>query len=647
MKRCFYIFSTLFLSFIFINNINALSASANIKCNQLSYNGETTCNVYLNVDEGKLQNISVDALDVVSGADIVSINGEYTNVLANDSVVSNGDKIGYFKVKSSGYGSAKVSISINAKDESGNNVSVKAGTYSFNILSPVATLSSITINSSLISGFNSNTYKYNISDINEESITLGAVPTVSGTTVSGIGNKKLSCGANSVNINTVSTDKSKKLTYTLNINRVCDDNVSLKGITLSSGSLMPAFNADTLEYKVSVDTNTEKISINPLKDDKQTVTGAVNDAKLAFGDNSFQIKVTSQSGKTKIYKIIVNRADDRSNNALLSSLTIDNGKLNFDKNIFVYDVRVLNEIDTINVVAASEDTKAKVDLETPKKLTVGDNKVVVKVTAENGSTQEYIINIKRLEEGEVLGDNPNAANIIITGYNINFNPTVTSYNLKLDNKTKKLNISVIMQEEGATYQINGNNDLKDGDIITINTTSMDGTQNTYKIIIEKSHMMLYILIIAIVLLIGSIVAIVIVVLKKKNKNPRIKKEKNIKQEQVENIEAISNQEASEIQEINNKINTLKEEQEVLKEKEEQRQNIFDKYRKENKGLMDLDQLRELDPTQNGQTAYGNRGHSEEYDRIEITEDQTKQCSKCGHRINFSSEVCPYCGKEFQ
>ena len=39
--------------------------------------------------------------------------------------------------------------------------------------------------------------------------------------------------------------------------------------------------------------------------------------------------------------------------------------------------------------------------------------------------------------------------------------------------------------------------------------------------------------------------------------------------------------------------------------------------------------------------------SEEYERIEITEDQTKQCPKCGHRINFSSAVCPYCGKEFQ
>ena len=79
-----------------------------------------------------------------------------------------------------------------------------------------------------------------------------------------------------------------------------------------------------------------------------------------------------------------------------------------------------------------------------------------------------------------------------------------------------------------------------------------------------------------------------------------------------------------------------------------KKSVFGKYRDDsNEGPMSFDELKELDPTQNGQSAYGNHGHSEEYERIEITEDQTKQCPKCGHRINFSSLVCPYCGKEFK
>ena len=654
MKKYFYCFSLILFAFVCMNSVDAVSASINIKCNSLKFNKDATCNVFASVSGGQIEGISVDSLDVVSGSDVVIIKEDYISVLANDSKVSNGDKIGYFTVKAIGYGTSKVSLALNAKSSAdGSNVSIKPGVFTFNILSPVATLSSITVNGSLVNGFSSTVYKYNVDSISSDSVSIGAVATAPGTSVSGTGNHKLKCGSNTLKINTVSGDKSKKLTYTLNINRKCDDNTSLKGITLSSGTLSPIFSADTLEYKVSVDTNVEKMSIDVSKEDNQKVSGLVKDAKLAFGDNTFSIKVTSESGKSKTYKIVVNRADNRSNNALLGSITIDNGKLNFDKNVFMYDVRVLNEVSTINVVATPEDSKAKVEVDSPKSLKEGDNKVVIKVTAENGATQEYSINVKRLKVGEVLGDNPNIANIIITGYNINFNPMTTSYNLKLDNKTKSLSISVVMQEEGATYQINGNNDLKNGDIITINTTSMDGTQNTYKIIIEKSNAQMFILIGAGVLLVASISAIIVVMVKKRKgaSGLRLDSPKKDKTKDIEMVDAISNQDSvsSEVEEINNKINTLREETDELKEQEKNNgmEKNLKKYKKDTSGPMSFDQLRELDPTQNGQSAYGNHGHSEEYERIEITEDQTKQCPKCGHRINFSSAVCPYCGKEFQ
>ena len=654
MKKYFYCFSLILFAFVCMNSVDAVSASINIRCNSLKFNKDATCNVFASVSGGQIEGVSVDSLDVVSGSDVVIIKEDYISILANDSKVNNGDKLGYFTVKSIGYGTSKVSLALNAKSSAdGSNVSIKPGVFTFNILSPVATLSSITVNGSLINGFSSTVYKYNVDSISSDSVSIGAVATAPGTSVKGTGNHKLKCGSNTLKINTVSGDKSKKLTYTLNINRKCDDNTSLKGITLSSGTLSPVFSADTLEYKVSVDTNVEKMSIDVSKEDNQKVSGLVKDAKLAFGDNTFSIKVTSESGKSKTYKIVVNRADNRSNNALLGSITIDNGKLNFDRNVFMYDVRVLNEVSTINVVATPEDSKAKVEVDSPKSLKEGDNKVVIKVTAENGATQEYSINVKRLKVGEVLGDNPNIANIVITGYNINFNPMTTSYNLKLDNKTKSLSISVVMQEEGATYQINGNNDLKNGDIITINTTSMDGTQNTYKIIIEKSNAQMFILIGAGVLLVASISAIIVVMVKKRNgaSGLRLDSPKKDKTKDIEMVDAISNQDSvsSEVEEINNKINTLKEETDELKEQEKNNgmEKNLKKYKKDTSGPMSFDQLRELDPTQNGQSAYGNHGHSEEYERIEITEDQTKQCPKCGHRINFSSKVCPYCGKEFQ
>ena len=104
--------------------------------------------------------------------------------------------------------------------------------------------------------------------------------------------------------------------------------------------------------------------------------------------------------------------------------------------------------------------------------------------------------------------------------------------------------------------------------------------------------------------------------------------------------------SSEVQEINDKINEIKEKKELLNEQERDKNkaNVFGKYRvNTSNDPMSFDELKELDPTQNGQSTYGNHGRSEEYERIEITEDQTKQCPKSGHRINFSSAVCPYCG----
>ena len=219
MKRYFYCFSLILFTFIFMNSVNAVSASINIKCNSLKFSGEATCNVFASVSGGQIEGISVDSLDVVSGSDVVIVKEDYVSILANDSKVSNGDKIGYFKVKAIGYGTSKVSLALNAKNSAdGSNVSIKPGVFTFNVLSPVATLSSITVNGSLVNGFSSTVYKYNVDSIDTESVSVGGGATASGTNISGFGNHKLKCGSNSLKINTLSSDKSKKLTYTLNIN---------------------------------------------------------------------------------------------------------------------------------------------------------------------------------------------------------------------------------------------------------------------------------------------------------------------------------------------------------------------------------------------------------------------------------------------
>ena len=65
---------------------------------------------------------------------------------------------------------------------------------------------------------------------------------------------------------------------------------------------------------------------------------------------------------------------------------------------------------------------------------------------------------------------------------------------------------------------------------------MDGTQNTYKIIIEKSNAQLFILIGAGVLLVASITAIIVVMVKKRKD---ISKGKTDKTNDIDVVDSVS------------------------------------------------------------------------------------------------------------
>jgi len=101
--------------------------------------------------------------------------------------------------------------------------------------------------------------------------------------------------------------------------------------------------------------------------------------------------------------------------------------------------------------------------------------------------------------------------ITIDGYDLKFTPEIKNYTLKIGSETK-LNINTNIEENKVT--INGNNELKNGSIITI---TIDGdSKETYVINIKKSEfpIIYFIIIISILLLINLIR---IIMKNKKNK----------------------------------------------------------------------------------------------------------------------------------
>lgn len=266
----------------------------------------------------------------------------------------------------------------------------------------------------------------------------------------------------------------------------------LKDIKLSRGILTPSFSKNVYNYTVTVDPKVDKISIDGIKNDQnQKIEGEVINHNLKYGKNNFALSVTNGNSSKRTYQIVINRQDNRDTNTNLSSLLLNEGTINFSPTTYEYEAKVLNEITEANIIATPEKQTSTVKIEGEKNLKEGENIITVTVKSEKGNEKKYRIRLTRLKKGETLGDNANIKKITIKGYNLNFDYDKQEYKLVIK-REKQLDIKVTMDDPSASFKIMGNNDLKDGSIIQIITTSNDGkNSNNYSIEITKPDYTIY------------------------------------------------------------------------------------------------------------------------------------------------------------
>ena len=83
----------------------------------------------------------------------------------------------------------------------------------------------------------------------------------------------------------------------------------LKSLTVEGYELLPEFDEDTLEYTVSVPPTTTTVNIDATKKDSKSKIEGTGEFPVEEGTNNFKVIVTSESGSTKEYTIIVNVED--------------------------------------------------------------------------------------------------------------------------------------------------------------------------------------------------------------------------------------------------------------------------------------------------------------------------------------------------
>ena len=176
----------------------------------------------------------------------------------------------------------------------------------------------------------------------------------------------------------------------------------------------------------------------------------------------------------------------KSNNADLEFIEItdyNNNKMTytpeFNSGVYEYTLEVSSDIKKLNYTVKAVDEKANIVISDNAyhELVSGDNnRIVITVTAEDGTQKAYYINVKR----NVMETDATLKSLTISNVpEFKFKPDKFTYNLKLDKKIKKLNIDYETISENAIVTITGNDKLKDGSKVKILVTAEDGSKREY------------------------------------------------------------------------------------------------------------------------------------------------------------------------
>ena len=220
-------------------------------------------------------------------------------------------------------------------------------------------------------------------------------------------------GAGSNTVKVAVTKDGLTTTYTLTLFRLETRAASTAGpggltsLTVSEGTLSPAFDPPTLQYGVDVEHHVTRITVTASPRPGDQVSFSKTDADttadgfqmdLEVGNNSLDIVVSSSSPPTVIsYRVLVTRAT-AATGATLSALTLSGAalKYTFAPGNTSYTADVDNSVSSTTVTATTSQTAASAVI-TPTdadsntsghqvNLDVGDTVITVEVTSEDGNT---------------------------------------------------------------------------------------------------------------------------------------------------------------------------------------------------------------------------------------------------------------------
>ncbi len=268
-----------------------------------------------------------------------------------------------------------------------------------------ATLSALSISPGTLSpAFAPGTYGYTASvEYSVSSIDVTATATDSNASISRDGSHELVVGNNVISVMVTAEDGTTTRTYTIAVTReAASTDASLSALSISPGTLSPAFASDAYGYTASVDYLVSAVTVSATAAHSRAGIAGAGPHNLTVGRNTISVVVTAEDGAaTKTYTIVVTRESldgCLSTDATLSALSISPGTLSpaFRSGISSYTASVGVSVSSITVSATTSHPQASITGAGSRNLVLGRNTISVVVTSESRrTTRTYTIAVTR------------------------------------------------------------------------------------------------------------------------------------------------------------------------------------------------------------------------------------------------------------
>jgi hypothetical protein len=323
-------------------------------------------------------------------------------------------------------------------------------------------------------------------------------------------NVTLAVGENSIAILVTAEDGTTTHIYTVVVTRTAaNDDASLSSLTIGGFSLSAEYLASHTELIFAFQYGTTNVDVDvAASDDNASVLingGTATNVSLTVGENSIVILVTAEDGTTtRTFTILVIRRP-ASQHTTLRSLELSNATLSprFYRHQHEYTVIVPSSTTGIDVYTAPSDPDASLTINggtiTNVLLAVGDNTIVILVTAEDGTTtRTYTIvvtrlgpnnaNLSSLEMPIATWDPPFDGSLFVHTASVGFFSTSTPVMPTTEDDDATISVNGTAVASGATSDPIA---LAEGsNTILVNVTSADGTTaQTYTVVVSRQSAM--------------------------------------------------------------------------------------------------------------------------------------------------------------